>query len=115
MRAIEAIGTAWKWLAGLQDHHDYETLENKVNEQLENNKKQVVINRLINKKISQLPTQSSEEIVNQKANILKYKIQLLKEELTNIIYAITWAKSNTINSFVFTSTETTVVEDIFKT
>jgi len=50
MRAIEAIGTAWKWLAGLQDHHDYETLENKVNEQLENNNKQVVINRLINKK-----------------------------------------------------------------
>jgi len=59
-------------------------------------------------------TQSSEDIVNQKANILKYNIQLIKEEITNIIYAITWAKSNTINSFVFTSTETTIVEDIFK-
>jgi len=59
-------------------------------------------------------TQSSEEIVNQKADVLKYKIQLLKEEITNIIYATTWAKSNTINYFVLTSTETTVVEDIFK-
>jgi len=59
-------------------------------------------------------TQSSEEIVNQKANILKYKVQLINEEITNIIYAITWSKSNTINSFVITSTETTIVEDIFK-
>jgi len=81
------------------------------------------MNRLINQKINQLTnatsailkvTKSSEEIVNQKANILKNKIQLIKDEITNIIYSITWAKSNTINFFVFTSTETTVVEDIFK-
>jgi len=31
-----------------------------------------------------------------------------------IIWAITWAKTSTINLFVFTSTETTVAEDIFK-
>jgi len=41
-------------------------------------------------------------------------MQLIKEDISNIIYATTWAKSNTINYFVFTSTETTVVEDIFK-
>lgn len=122
-RAIEAIGTAWKWLAGSPDHHDYEVVENKINEQLENNNRQVVINRLINEKINQLSnatnaiikfTQSSEGIIDQKANILKYKIQLIKEEITNILYAITWAKSNTVNSFIFSAKETNIVENIFK-
>jgi len=122
-RAIEALGTAWKWLAGTPDHHDHEVIINKINDQLENNNKQVVINRIINEKINQLTnvtnailkvTLSSEEIVNQKANILKYKIQLVKEELTNILHAITWAKSNTVNSFIFSAIETDIVEQIFK-
>jgi len=56
------------------DHHDYQILENNIN-------KQVVINRLINKNINKLTnvtntilkiTQNSDEIINQKATILKY-------------------------------------------
>lgn len=122
-RAIEAIGTAWKWLAGTPDHHDHEVITNKINEQLENNNRQVVINRLINEKINQLTnvtnailkvTLSSEEIINQKVNTLKYKIQLLKEEIINVLHTITWAKSNTINSFILSAIETDIVEKIFK-
>lgn len=113
-RAINAIGSAWKWLAGTPDHHDHEVLQGKINEQLENNNKQVVINRLINEKINQIGNvtntilksiHNSEQLINENANILKYKIQLIKEEITNVLYAITWAKSNTLNSFILSAIE----------
>jgi len=40
-RAIEALGTAWKLLAGTPDPYDHEVIINKLNDQLENNNKQV--------------------------------------------------------------------------
>lgn len=81
-RAINAIGSAWKWLAGTPDH-DHEVLQGKINEQLENTNKKVIINRLINKKITQIGNvtntilkniHNSEQLINENANILKYKI-----------------------------------------
>jgi hypothetical protein len=89
-------------------------LQGKINEQLENNNMQVVINRLINEKINQIGNvtktilksiHNSEQLINENANILKYKIQLIKEEITNVLYAITWAKSNTLNSFILSAIE----------
>lgn len=53
-RAIDALGTAWKWLAGSPDHHDKEIIINKINEQLENNNKQLIINKVLNDRIKQL-------------------------------------------------------------
>lgn len=123
-RSIEILGTAWKWLAGTPDHNDHEIITNKINEQLENNNKQIVINRVLNDRLNQI-TQITNTIIktgkdnpefkNQKITTLKYKIHAFKEELNNLIYAIDWAKTNTINSLILSEVEIKKITNILET
>ena len=53
-RSLDFIGSAWKWLAGSPDHHDFEIIENKMNNVLVNNNNQIVINQLTIDKVNQL-------------------------------------------------------------
>ncbi|XP_043865283.1 uncharacterized protein LOC122757395 [Drosophila mojavensis] len=122
-RAINALGTAWKWLAGTPDHSDHEVLITKINEQLENNNKQVVINRVLQDRINEI-TQTSNNIMKivkdhsniqeEKITFFKYKLQIFKDDLTNLIHAIDWAKTNTINSIILSESEVKIIEQILE-
>lgn len=119
-RSLNFIGSAWKWIAGNPDHNDYEIITNKINDVLENNNRQVIINKLYNERINNI-TQITNEIKNSLKNdnivknkfvlSLQYKMKLIKEELTNIEYAIHWAKIGTINSFILSSAEVALAVD----
>lgn len=43
---------------------------------------------------------------------IKYQLQLIKEELLNIEYALNWAKSNIVNSFILSTLEVKTIEKI---
>jgi hypothetical protein len=67
-RSIEILGTAWKWLAGTPDHNDHEIITKKINEQLENNNKQIVINRELNDRLNQITQITNTIIKTEKDN-----------------------------------------------
>ena len=93
-RAINWIGTAWKWVAGTPDYHDMEIIESQMRRVLVNNNRQVIINSQFSDKINQT-VKSFNELSNMKRkpndkipdNII-LKLHYIDEELTNIAYAI---------------------------
>ena len=102
-RSINWIGSAWKWVAGSPDHQDMEIIENHINNTLINNNKQVIINSQFSNKINQI-IKSFNDLIKKGGNIVDkipeniiLKLQYIDEELTNIAYAIHWAKNNIIN------------------
>lgn len=113
-RALNFIGTAWKYLAGSPDHDDFEIVSKKINNIIENNNKQVVINKEYNERINNIT-----KITNQLENFLKkdatlndeialniqYRLRLIKEELLNIKYAIQLARIGIINSILLNKYE----------
>lgn len=108
-RAFNFIGTAWKYLAGSPDHDDFELFSSKINEQSENNNKQIIINQSLMDRMNNLTKLTNElsnliktdnEILDETANIIQNKVRILKEELINIKYAIQWAKHGIINSLL---------------
>lgn len=119
-RSLDFIGRAWKWLAGSPDHHDFEIIENKINNVLVNNNNQIVINQLTIEKVNQISKITNNiskllesQDMQEKLLDFKYKLEIIKEELSNIEYAIHWAKSNIVNSFIFSNTEVNILRDIF--
>lgn len=124
-RAINILGSAWKWVTGTPDHNDMVILENKINDILQNNNNQVVINKLIESKINEITTITNKiikiqenstskfEIKTNFALKMKYKLELLKEEIVNIAYAIHWAKANIVNSFIIADSEIRLAEEMF--
>lgn len=124
-RSLDFLGSAWKWIAGSPDHDDLEILTKKTNKILRNNNKQVVINKLTIGKINELTRITNDilESVNnghnknnslkeQLGTLLKYKLDTVKEELTNIQHAMHWAKVGVVNSFLLTSEEINIVKEI---
>lgn len=122
-RSLNFIGSAWKWIAGNPDHDDFEIITQKTNEVLENNNKQVVINKLSLRKINEL-TQITNEIIksinysdvnrDRLSSKLKFKIEILKQEIVNIQYAIHWAKIGIVNSFILSSDEINIIKNIIE-
>lgn len=75
-RSLDFLGTAWKWIAGSPDHQDFEIIEKKINNVLENNSNQIIINRLSLEKIKAL-TNATNEITK----ILKSEQDLHNEKI----------------------------------
>lgn len=103
IRSLDWIGTGWKWVAGTPDHHDMQIVENHVNEVLTNNNLQVVINQDMANKINEV-VQKQNDIIkkgsksdNQQNADIYFKVQHIEQELRDIIYAIHWSKTDTIN------------------
>lgn len=122
-RSLNFIGSAWKWIAGNPDHDDFEIIKQKMNNVLQNNNRQVIVNKLSIQNLDDLTKTTnqivkyikSHEIVNESLiSTLKYKIDILKEELLSIQYAIHWAKAGIVNSFILTNNEVNIVKQIFE-
>lgn len=113
-RSLNFIGTAWKWIAGNPDHEDFEIIKSKINNVLENNNKQVIINQMYNDRINNITKMANmitnaihkeNHLTDQLALNIQYKLRLMKEEITNIKYAIHWAKAGVINSLILSDSE----------
>lgn len=65
---------------------------------LANSNDDVVITVTTNKILKIIKTDKTTE--NETALGLKYKLDMLNDEIRNIAYVIHWAKSNIINSFI---------------
>lgn len=122
-RSINAIGTAWKWLTGSPDHEDLVILENHINNLLENNNNQLIINRAMSERINNITEVSNkivkllkdrEDIQHDIAVDIKYKLQLIKDEIININYAIHWAKVGIVNSYIFSNSEMNLIKEIIE-
>ena len=123
-RSFNAIGTAWKYLAGSPDHDDLEIITKALDDLTENNNKQFTINRDFNERINKIISTTNQIVNSIKENnflideiILLYqnKLRLIKEELINVKYAILWAKSNVVNSILLNKSETkTIFEELNK-
>lgn len=121
-RSLDILGSAWKWLAGSPDHHDFEIIQRKMNDVLENNSNQVVINRLSIEKINNLTNVTNEIIKilkdsdrtqDDRISKLKYKLEIIKDEVANIEFAIHLAKVNVVNSFILSSLELQILDEVF--
>ena len=118
-RAINQIGTVWKWISGSPDNSDLEILNNRMNDVLTNNNNQVITNRLIINKINEISNVTN-NILGQihsehtdKIEIvfnLMSQLKILKEDLININYAIHWAKAGISNSILFGKQEIATLE-----
>lgn len=122
-RSLNFIGSAWKWIAGNPDHEDHEIVVNKLNNALENNNNQILINKLTIERINEITNITNhitKELQNDKNKgveaflRLKYKLEILKEEIVNIAYAIHWAKANIINSYIMSREEIDIAKQIFE-
>lgn len=120
-RSINAIGTAWKWIAGNPDHEDFQILKDKTNRILENTNYQVIINKLTSNKIEELKNVTNEiikivksngEIENELFLNYKYKLDVLEEETRNIEYAINWARANVVNAHILSNEEINIIDKI---
>lgn len=125
-RSLNFLGSAWKWIAGSPDHDDFEILEKKTNKMLRNNNKQVVINilsienfkeitKITNEILRNINSSSTNSIKEQAITVLKYKLDIIKEEIINIQYAMHWAKIGIINSFILSYTEINIIKDVINT
>lgn len=122
-RALDFIGTAWKYIAGNPDHEDFQIISSHINNVLENNNKQVTINKLYNDRINNLTVITNElsnfikrdnRINNEVVLSIQYRLRLVKEELTNIKFAIQWAKNAIINSMLLSKSEVKIIIDTFQ-
>lgn len=43
---------------------------------------------------------------------LKFKLEIIKDEIVNIAYAIHWAKANIINSYILSTEEIEIAKNI---
>lgn len=122
-RSIDIIGTAWKWVAGTPDHEDFEIITDHMNNVLENNNRQVIINRLMEEKLNDLINRTNtitnsirayDQVKKDISNLLEMKIKFIKEELINVDYAIQWSKAGIINSFILSDLEMNITKDFFE-
>ena len=120
-RSLDFLGTTWKWIAGSPDHHDLDILTDNINNVLQNNDRQEIINQKFLDRINEISEMNNNVIKaiqeSDRLNIeiemeLKYKLDLIKEELTNIEHAIHWAKANIVNSFILTNLEVKTIGKI---
>lgn len=121
-RAINEIGTVWKWLAGSPDHDDFQILADKMNNVIENNNNQIIINERLIEQVNNVTITNNKILKSLKSNenmqntlILneKYKIDVIKEKIKNINIAIQLSKSNIVNTFMLSDEEMLEVEKIF--
>lgn len=89
-RAIEFIGTAWKWISGSPDYNDKIIIEEKLNDLIKNNNNQYIINSQLLKLLAKSKTTVLSDVIYRQNRILTI-------ELTNLINTITLSKIGVLN------------------
>lgn len=72
----DAIGTTWKWIAGSPDAEDLKIINTSMNSLIDNNNKQVMINRAINHQIQGLTDLTNGLLKNQYESAQNHSIEI---------------------------------------
>lgn len=109
-RGINELGTIFKWITGTPDHNDLITLQNKINDLVENNNKQNQINSAIFKEIQKVTNLLENLKSDEEFAMKKQRLKLLSFDLQNLRDAITFSKANILYSKILNNHD---VADIF--
>ncbi len=110
-RRINELGTVLKWLAGTPDHDDVVTIENKINDLIENNNKQQIINSKLFEEIKTLSSNLKSVFTSQELPLRKHRLHLITYDLQNLIDTITLAKIDVFNTKILKNDD---IEEIYK-
>lgn len=122
-RSIDALGTAWKWIAGTPDRDDFRLINEKINNTMRQTENQIIINHLIEDKLNEISNRTNKilkdlhddnDAQKMAALGLKFELEVLKEEVTKIEQALMWAKSKVINAFLFSEKEVSLLKNSVK-
>lgn len=92
IRRWDALGTAWKWLAGTPDAEDLRMLNSTSNNLIEQNNQQIVINEMVNQRIQDI-TKTVNQLIEQQR--IENKILLEEYDAITLMLYI-----DTINSIL---------------
>lgn len=101
-RAITWIGSAWKWIAGNPDQYDFETMQNHINDIIDNTNKQVKVNDEFEERINALTAKfrdwrSDKSLEDDVKLYLVEELIQIQRTLDNIFSTIHLAKANVMN------------------
>lgn len=108
-RSLNFLGTTWKWIAGTPDHDDHKIVTDEIEELLVNNNQQKIINKESIIKINQLTNVTNTILKLVRSNEISkleieqsiyFRLNIIKDEIVNIEYALQWAKAGIANSFI---------------
>lgn len=105
-RAINEIGSFYKWIAGIPDREEINKITQVINELIEGNNKQAVINQRLAKQL-----QNSYQVNSGKEFLIKIKIKYLLTETSNMIQTLNLAKANILNTALLNLDE---IEEVIK-
>jgi len=110
-RGINELGTLWKRIAGTPDHDDLITVQNKIDDLIQNNNNQFVINSKLFKEIKTLSENLQTVISYQEFPFRKHRLRLLTYDLMNLIDTITLEKIDVFNTKILNAEE---IQEIYK-
>lgn len=110
-RGINELGTIWKWIAGTPDHDDFITVQNKIDDLIQNNNNQFVINSKLFNEIKSLSNNLQTVLSNQELPLRKHRLRLLTYDLMNLMDTITLAKIDVFNTKILNAED---IQEIYK-
>jgi len=110
-RGVHEIGTIWKWIAGTPGHDDFRTIQNKIDDLIQNNKDQFDINSKIYKEIKSLSEEFKTAFKDQEIPLRKYRLRLLTYDLKNLKDTVTLAKMYVFNTQILSADD---IQEIYK-
>lgn len=119
----DALGSAWKWLAGTPDADDLRAIDKSVNQLITENNAQIKINMGINKKMDLMIQTVQSMLSTTKSNMERFELDIniinmifiidtLKKHLDDIHEAIAKAKINLVHQQLITEKELHFIAEI---
>lgn len=104
-RSINWLGSAWKWIAGTPDATDWDSIVKSQNDIISSNNQQYRINRKLMESTSEIIQQHNKIVEQIHSNnddkyeqVLFNKLNLLRNEISEIVLAEHLAKAGIVNS-----------------
>uniref|UniRef100_A0AB38Z2L1 Envelope protein n=1 Tax=Biju errantivirus TaxID=3078397 RepID=A0AB38Z2L1_9VIRU len=112
----DALGTVWKFIAGNPDANDLKIINSSINGLIDNNNKQIKINRNLNSQLKAIAQDTKEYVKLAHAknseilsmNIL-FNLNYLAERLAEITQSISLAKLGIVNENIFSQEEINLI------
>ena len=121
----DKLGSSWKWLAGSPDAGDLQNITNSINDVVDNNNKQILINKnfddtLIDmiRKIKELAAAGSSDTDDLYSEIrllkINFDLEILEKEIEHILDSLLLSKLKMINSNLLSSQEIEKISNYVK-
>jgi len=104
-RGINEKGTLWKWIAGTPDHDDFITVQNKIDNLIENNNNQFTKNSKLFIEVKCLTENLKNVVFNEETILRKHRLRLLTFDLQNLLDTIILAKTKIFNTKILNENE----------